>query len=172
MKTSTSLLEPRPGILEITPYKGGKSKLNGHDKVIRLASNESALGPSPKAIMAFEEHFSKELLESQGRKESVILKFDESLHVGNLANLGFDSYFKMFIDLFNSERLPNSILLTGPKGLGKATFAYHLINYFLSKNEKYSYDVNNFTINENNLTFKNINNSIHHNFFCQSIFKN
>ena len=56
MKTSTSLLEPRPGILEITPYKGGKSKLNGHDKVIRLASNESALGPSPKAIMAFEEH--------------------------------------------------------------------------------------------------------------------
>lgn len=30
-------------------------------------------------LMALEEHFSKELLESQGRKESVIIKFDESL---------------------------------------------------------------------------------------------
>ncbi|UCD12556.1 MAG: hypothetical protein JSU88_05630, partial [Nitrospinaceae bacterium] len=29
-------------------------------------------------LMALEEHFSKELLESQGRKESVIIKFDES----------------------------------------------------------------------------------------------
>jgi len=29
--------------------------------------------------MAFEEHFSKELLESQGRREGVIVKFDESL---------------------------------------------------------------------------------------------
>ena len=31
-------------------------------------------------LMALEEHFSKELLESQGRRESVILAFDESLH--------------------------------------------------------------------------------------------
>ena len=30
-------------------------------------------------IMAFEEHFSKELLEHQGRKEGVIVRFDESL---------------------------------------------------------------------------------------------
>ena len=78
MKTSTSLLEPRPGILEITPYKGGKSKLNGHDKVIRLASNESALGPSPKAIMAFEEHFSKELLEL----DSIILVTNDNTYSG------------------------------------------------------------------------------------------
>ncbi len=78
---------------------------------------------------------------------------------------GFDSYFKMFIDLFHLKRLPNTILLSGPKGSGKATFAYHLINYFLSKNEEYAYDNNNYTINKKNLTFKNINNSTHHNFF-------
>ena len=41
---------------------------------VDLTVNGSYIG-----IMAFEEHFSKELLESQGRKESVILKFDDSL---------------------------------------------------------------------------------------------
>ena len=69
-----------------------------------------------KGIMAFEEHFSKELLESQGRKESVILKFDESLHVGNLANLGFDSYFNNYknslIKPFRYKRIKNSKDLT------------------------------------------------------------
>jgi histidinol-phosphate aminotransferase len=43
---------PRPGILAIEPYVGGKSTLAGHTKVIKLASNESALGPSPRAVEA------------------------------------------------------------------------------------------------------------------------
>src|SRR5207244_12386678 len=42
----------RPGILDIEPYVGGKSTLAGHAKVIKLASNESALGPSPRAVEA------------------------------------------------------------------------------------------------------------------------
>ncbi|HEX9462886.1 MAG TPA: histidinol-phosphate transaminase [Alphaproteobacteria bacterium] len=44
--------QPRPGILKIEPYVGGKSSLPGHAKTIKLSSNESALGPSPKAIAA------------------------------------------------------------------------------------------------------------------------
>ncbi len=43
---------PRAGILEIQPYVGGK----GHalaDDVIKLSANESALGPSPKAMAAY-----------------------------------------------------------------------------------------------------------------------
>ena len=56
MKASNSLLVPRPGILKITPYQGGRSKIDGHKNIIRLASNESALGPSSKAVAAFEEH--------------------------------------------------------------------------------------------------------------------
>jgi histidinol-phosphate aminotransferase len=43
---------PRPGILEITPYVGGKSSAAGTAKPIKLSSNEGALGPSPKAIEA------------------------------------------------------------------------------------------------------------------------
>jgi histidinol-phosphate aminotransferase len=44
---------PGPGILDIEPYVGGDAKLEGVARPIRLASNESALGPSPKAIAAY-----------------------------------------------------------------------------------------------------------------------
>ncbi len=46
-------LTPRPGILDIVPYVGGGSAIKGVEQVVRLASNESALGPSPKAIAAY-----------------------------------------------------------------------------------------------------------------------
>jgi histidinol-phosphate aminotransferase len=45
---------PRPGILDIAPYVGGEAKVPGIAKPIRLASNESALGPSPKALAAYQ----------------------------------------------------------------------------------------------------------------------
>src|SRR5271155_1770995 len=44
---------PRPGILDIAPYVGGDATIAGVERPIRLASNESALGPSPKAIAAY-----------------------------------------------------------------------------------------------------------------------
>jgi len=46
---------PRPGISNIAPYKGGDSALPGKKRVIKLASNESPFGPSPKAKAALEE---------------------------------------------------------------------------------------------------------------------
>ncbi len=50
---STNGPVPRPGILDIAPYVGGEATLPGVERPIRLASNESALGPSPKAMAAF-----------------------------------------------------------------------------------------------------------------------
>ena len=47
-------IPPRPGVLDIAPYEGGQSKIAGQDKIIKLSSNEGALGPSPQAIAAFE----------------------------------------------------------------------------------------------------------------------
>lgn len=44
---------PGPGILDIAPYIGGEAKITGVARPIRLASNESALGPSPRAIAAY-----------------------------------------------------------------------------------------------------------------------
>ena len=52
MMSSTSPA-PRPGILEIDAYVPGESKLPGGVKPIKLSSNETPLGPSPKAIAAF-----------------------------------------------------------------------------------------------------------------------
>ncbi|MFH1803766.1 MAG: histidinol-phosphate transaminase [Pseudomonadota bacterium] len=43
---------PRPGILDIAPYQGGKSSSKGATRIIKLSSNEGAFGPSPKAIEA------------------------------------------------------------------------------------------------------------------------
>ena len=55
IETSIDSTQPaaRPGVLDIAPYIGGESKVPGVNRVIRLASNEGALGPSPKAIEAY-----------------------------------------------------------------------------------------------------------------------
>lgn len=47
---------PRPGIMEITPYVGGKSTGgSGPGPVAKLSSNESPLGPSPRAVAVYRE---------------------------------------------------------------------------------------------------------------------
>ncbi len=51
--TDKTAPEPGPGILDIAPYIGGEAKIEGIAKPIRLASNESALGPSAKAVAAY-----------------------------------------------------------------------------------------------------------------------
>lgn len=53
LKTALSSLPvPKPGVLDISPYVPGKSKASGA-RIIKLASNENPLGPSPKALAAF-----------------------------------------------------------------------------------------------------------------------
>jgi histidinol-phosphate aminotransferase len=48
-------IRPQPGILDIALYQGGESHLVGHLRVLKLSSNENPLGPSPKAITAYNE---------------------------------------------------------------------------------------------------------------------
>ncbi|MCP8938702.1 histidinol-phosphate transaminase [Alsobacter sp. SYSU M60028] len=45
---------PRPGVMAIEPYVPGKSTAAGVAKVYKLSSNETPLGPSPKAVAAYE----------------------------------------------------------------------------------------------------------------------
>ena len=77
---------------------------------------------------------------------------------------GYEYYFNFFTSLYQKNKLPNSILFSGNKGSGKATFAYHFINYLLSYNETNKYSFKNFTINPNNKSFKNLCNNTHPNF--------
>ena len=83
-------------------------------KLVNLIVNGNDIG-----IMSLEEHFSKELLESQGRKESVIVKYDESLvwaaqitGESGRQRLGlgghFDNYHLMNIDGFGSKKISES----------------------------------------------------------------
>jgi len=46
---------PKPGIPDISPYVGGRASVPGATKVCKLSSNESPLGPSPKALAALDE---------------------------------------------------------------------------------------------------------------------
>ena len=43
---------PKPGILDIELYVGGRSAAPGANKVYKLSANESPLGPSPAAVAA------------------------------------------------------------------------------------------------------------------------
>ena len=73
---------------------------------------------------------------------------------------GLSNTFNQFVNLYKEKKLPTKILLSGQKGIGKCTFAYHLINYILSLSEEYSYDLENFSINKENKYFKlNLNGS-------------
>ena len=77
---------------------------------------------------------------------------------------GLDAYFLELIRLYKSNKYPNKILLSGLKGLGKSTLAYHFINYVLSENENQKYDLKNFQINIESQTFKTILNKSNTNF--------
>ena len=59
---------------------------------------------------------------------------------------GHYEIFDKFKNLHLSKKFPNKIILSGEKGIGKCTLAYHLINYTLSLNEDYSYDTKNYKI--------------------------
>lgn len=45
---------PRPGIMDIAPYVPGETAIAGIAEPTKLSSNESAIGPSPKAMKAYE----------------------------------------------------------------------------------------------------------------------
>ena len=78
---------------------------------------------------------------------------------------GMNNFFNGLAKLHIEKKIAPTIMLSGKKGLGKATLAYHLINYILSENEEFKYDSKNFIINKNNRSFKLIQNNSHPNFY-------
>jgi len=84
--------------------------------------------------------------------------------INQLSLFGHHIEFSNFIELYKNNKLPNKILLSGEKGIGKSTLAYHLINHILSFDEEYSYDAKNFKINPDNKSFKLVLNKSNPNF--------
>jgi len=78
---------------------------------------------------------------------------------------GMNNFFNDITKLHREKRMPTKILLSGKKGLGKSTLAYHIINSILSINEEFKYDFKKFIINKNNRSFKLLQNNTHPNFY-------
>jgi len=57
---------------------------------------------------------------------------------------GLNKHILELIRLYKANLYPNKLLLSGQKGIGKSTLAYHFINYVLSKDEHFKYDIENF----------------------------
>tara|TARA_B100000035_G_scaffold139614_1_gene118969 strand:- start:44 stop:973 length:930 start_codon:yes stop_codon:yes gene_type:complete len=72
--------------------------------------------------------------------------------------------FESLINLYSENKLPNKILFSGEKGIGKCTLAYHIINCILSLNEENPYDTKNLQINSENKSFKLVQNKSNPNF--------
>jgi len=77
--------------------------------------------------------------------------------------------FQKLINLYKNNNLPNKILFSGVKGIGKCTLAHHLINYILSSNEDFSYDLDNLKIIPDNKSFKLVKNKSNPNFILVDI---
>ena len=93
------------------------------------------------------------------------IKLNLKLAKNQLNLYGYNSFINGLIKIYNENKFPKQLLITGPKGSGKSTSIYHLVNYFLSVNEEHPYDTKNFTINPNNYSYKLLAESIHPNFF-------
>ena len=78
-------MRPKPGIETIQPYQGGKpieevQRELGISDIIKLASNENPLGPSPLAMDAIQEAATQVNLYPDGN--AYYLKQDLAAHVG------------------------------------------------------------------------------------------
>ena len=71
---------------------------------------------------------------------------------------GLEKYFTELVNFYNNGNYPNKILFSGQKGIGKATLAFHFINYVLTMNDEKKYDIESYQINSESSEFKTINN--------------
>ena len=81
----------------------------------------------------------------------------------------FKKEINFISNLYVNKKLPQTILFTGEKGIGKLNVAYHLINFILSKNEENEYCITTNKINSNNKTYNLLLKNIHPNLFLISL---
>ena len=83
--------------------------------------------------------------------------------------IGYKNIFENFIQLYDKNCLPNKILLTGNKGIGKSLFVKHFLSYIYSINDINKYNFQDFEINNLSKSSILIENNSHPNIF--NIFK-
>lgn len=94
---------PKPGILDIAQYVGGKSKIAGVDHPVKLSSNENVLGSSEKARAAYAEAASRLQIypdgKASGLREAISARY--GLEPDRLVfGCGSDEIFAMLNQVF------------------------------------------------------------------------
>ena len=78
---------------------------------------------------------------------------------------GHEQILNELINLFDNNILPNKILLSGKKSIGKSTLAFHFINYIFSRTEQHKYNISKYTIHPSNKSNILVNNNTHPSLF-------
>ena len=84
----------------------------------------------------------------------------------------FRSDFDLLVNLYINNKLPQALILSGEKGLGKLNFIYHFINFILSINDENKYDLKNYRVNSISKTYKLLSKNTHPNLFFVSTSQN
>ena len=81
----------------------------------------------------------------------------------NKINTNLHAYNKHFVfvkDLFFSKNLPNSILFSGEKGIGKKTFLLHFLNFIQLNSQQQKNYLNSYTLESSEVISKIANNEL------------
>ena len=81
---------------------------------------------------------------------------DKFKPIKSLTLFEMSEYFTNIVSLYRKNNLPKVILLSGEKGSGKFTLAFHLINFFFSDRNKNLYDFDRKTIHSDNVFYKKL----------------
>lgn len=83
----------------------------------------------------------------------------------SLTLFGLEKNLNFIINLYNSQKLPKVIMLSGQKGIGKFTLSNHFLSYVYDKD---NYNLETKTINDQTQFFKQNLNDIYPNIVCLS----
>ncbi len=78
----------------------------------------------------------------------------------NLKLFGLEDKFDFVIRLYELEKLPRVLMLSGKKGIGKSTLVYHFMNYIFDKK---NYDLKKKRILSETIFYKQLSNLAHPN---------
>ena len=94
---------PKPRKIEAERYEGGLSQFKKIDNLIKLSANESALGPSPRAIEAFEREKNKIFKYPESESSSLRDIISEKFNINSeriICGAGSDQIFDLTCQLF------------------------------------------------------------------------
>lgn len=74
-----------------------------------------------------------EIVEIANQAQASSANEDEHAPAANRNLVGHDELIQQLDTAFQEGRFPHALLLTGPKGIGKATFAYRIARYLLAQ---------------------------------------